>query len=71
MCGNCWVLKNTAGGLMTNEFIELEGTATVETAVDALKNFGGALDAIHSVCLVAAESRSYGSRAAGAPACCR
>ncbi len=47
--------ENTAGGFMTTEFIVLEESATVEAAVEALKNFSGELDSIHSVYLVSAE----------------
>jgi magnesium transporter len=46
--------ENTAGGLMTTEFIVVEETATVEAAIEALKNFSGPLDTIHSVCLISA-----------------
>ncbi len=45
--------ENTAGGLMTTEFIVLLETATVESAIEALKNFSGPLETIHSVYLVA------------------
>jgi magnesium transporter len=44
--------ENTAGGFMTTEFIVLLETATVESAIDALKNFTGPLDTIHSVFLI-------------------
>jgi magnesium transporter len=44
--------ENTAGGFMTTEFIVLEETATVEAAVEALRNFSGALESIHSVYLI-------------------
>jgi len=37
---------------MTNEFIVLHETATVEAAVEALKNFSGELEVIHAVYLV-------------------
>ncbi len=46
--------ENTAGGLMTTEFIVLLETATVESAVEALRNFRGPLETIHSIYLVAA-----------------
>jgi magnesium transporter len=46
--------ENTAGGLMTTEFIVLLETATVEAAVEALRNFSGPLEAIHSVYLISA-----------------
>jgi Mg/Co/Ni transporter MgtE len=44
--------ENTAGGFMTTEFIVLLETATVESSIDALKNFTGPLDTIHSVFLI-------------------
>jgi magnesium transporter len=46
--------ENTAGGLMTTEFIVLLETATVDSAVDALRNFSGPLETIHSIFLIAA-----------------
>jgi magnesium transporter len=45
--------ENTAGGLMTTEFIVLEETATVEAAVEALKNFSGPLETVSSVFIIA------------------
>jgi magnesium transporter len=45
--------ENTAGGFMTTEFIVLLETATVEAAIDALRNFSGALETIHSIYLIA------------------
>jgi magnesium transporter len=44
--------ENTAGGFMTTEFIVLLETATVEGAIEALKNFSGPLETIHSVHLI-------------------
>jgi magnesium transporter len=44
--------ENTAGGLMTTEFIVLLETATVDASVDALKNFSGSLETIHSIFLI-------------------
>lgn len=44
--------ENTAGALMTNEFIVLGETATVEGAVAALQNFEGPLESVHAVYLV-------------------
>jgi magnesium transporter len=43
--------ENTAGGFMTTEYIVLEEAAAVEAAVDALKNFSGELESIHSIYL--------------------
>jgi magnesium transporter len=45
--------ENTAGGLMTTEFIVLEETATVEAAVEALKNFSGPLETVSSIFIIA------------------
>jgi magnesium transporter len=45
--------ENTAGGFMTTEFIVLDETATVETAIEALKNFSGELESIHAIYLIA------------------
>jgi Mg/Co/Ni transporter MgtE len=44
--------ENTAGGLMTTEFIVLQEKATVESAIEAIRNFGGPVEAIHSVYLI-------------------
>jgi magnesium transporter len=44
--------ENTAGGFMTTEFIVLEESATVEAAVEALRNFSGALESIHAAYLI-------------------
>jgi len=44
--------ENTAGGFMTTEYIVLQETATVEAAVEALKNFSGTLETVHAVYLV-------------------
>ena len=44
--------ENTAGGFMTTEFIVLQETALVEAAVEALKNFDGELESIHSIYLI-------------------
>ena len=44
--------ENTAGGFMTTEFIVSLETATVEAAVEALKNFSGALESVHSIFLI-------------------
>jgi magnesium transporter len=45
--------ENTAGGFMTTEYLELLETATVESAVDALRNFSGPLESIHCVYMIA------------------
>jgi flagellar motility protein MotE (MotC chaperone)/sporulation protein YlmC with PRC-barrel domain len=47
--------ENTAGGLMTTEFIVLQETATVDSAIEAIRNFGGPVETIHSVYLIATD----------------
>jgi len=44
--------ENTAGGLMTTEFIVLLETATVESAAEALRNFSGPLESVHAIYLI-------------------
>lgn len=44
--------ENTAGALMTNEFLFVGDAATVEGAITALKNFEGPLESIHVIYLV-------------------
>src|SRR5512136_3179948 len=44
--------ENTAGGLMTTEYVVLEEAATVESAIEALKNFSGPVETVHSVYLI-------------------
>jgi CBS domain-containing protein len=44
--------ENTAGALMTNEFVFVGETATVEGAIAALRNFEGALESIHNIYLI-------------------
>jgi magnesium transporter len=44
--------ENTAGGFMTTEFIVVQETATVESAIEALRNFSGPLETIHSIYLI-------------------
>jgi Mg/Co/Ni transporter MgtE len=44
--------ENTAGGLMTTEFIAVPDSATVEEAVQALKDFSGSIESVHAVYMV-------------------
>jgi Mg/Co/Ni transporter MgtE len=44
--------ENTAGALMTNEFVFVGEGATVEGAIAALRNFEGPLESIHQIYLV-------------------
>ncbi len=48
--------ENTAGALMTNEFVFVGETATVEGAIAALRNFEGTLESIHNIYLVDSEA---------------
>jgi CBS domain-containing protein len=47
--------KNTAGALMTTDFIVVGDTATVEGAIFALKFFEGPLESIHVIYLINAD----------------
>jgi len=44
--------ENTAGALMTTEYVVVHDTATVEGAIGALKNFEGPIEAVHLIYLV-------------------
>ncbi|MBZ5553684.1 MAG: CBS domain-containing protein [Acidobacteriia bacterium] len=44
--------ENTAGGLMTTEFIVVGDLATVEAAVAALKAFDGSMESVHAIYLI-------------------
>jgi len=44
--------ENTAGGLMTTEFIVLHETAPVEAAIEAIRNFSGPLESLYSIFLI-------------------
>jgi Mg/Co/Ni transporter MgtE len=47
--------ENTAGALMTTEFLVVGESATVEDAVEALRHFEGPLESVHMIYLVNAE----------------
>jgi Mg/Co/Ni transporter MgtE len=44
--------ENTAGALMTTEYVVVHESATVEGAIAALRNFEGPLESIHMIYLV-------------------
>jgi magnesium transporter len=44
--------ENMAGSLMTTEYVFVHESATVEGAIEALRNFEGALEVIHDVFLI-------------------
>lgn len=52
--------ENTAGGLMTTEYIVLEDTATMEDAVEAIRNFSGPIETIHAIFTIAADESLTG-----------
>ncbi|MBZ5516738.1 MAG: CBS domain-containing protein [Acidobacteriia bacterium] len=53
--------ENTAGAMMTNEFVFVGEEATVEGAIAALKNFEGPIESIHVVYLVNASAALTGA----------
>ena len=44
--------EHTAGALMTNEFVFVGETATIQGVIAALKNFEGPLESIHNIYLI-------------------
>ena len=53
--------EDTAGALMTTHYIALEGSATVENVIEAMKQFEGPIESIHSVYLIDAEEHLVGA----------
>ncbi len=53
--------ENTAGALMTTEYIAVDESSTLEEAVNALKAFEGPLESVHQIYLVNAEGALTGS----------
>jgi CBS domain-containing protein/sporulation protein YlmC with PRC-barrel domain len=53
--------ENTAGALMTTEFLMIGDSATGEGAIAALKNFEGPLESIHVIYLVNGQARLTGA----------
>ncbi len=52
---------DTAGALMTTHYIALNVTATVEDAIEAMREFEGALESIHAVYLLDPDEHLAGS----------
>jgi magnesium transporter len=52
---------DTAGALMTTHYIALNATATVEEAIEAMREFEGALESIHAVYLLDPDEHLAGS----------
>ncbi|MBP1607834.1 MAG: MgtE intracellular region [Acidobacteria bacterium] len=48
--------ENTAGGLMTTEFVVISESATVEESIAALKDFTGSLELLHAIYLVSSNA---------------
>ncbi|HEX9137612.1 MAG TPA: CBS domain-containing protein, partial [Nitrospirota bacterium] len=52
--------ENTAGGLMTTEFIVVGEEASVDAAVAALKAFDGSMESVHAIYLIDAKATLIG-----------
>jgi magnesium transporter len=52
--------EDSAGGLMTTEFIKAEDSGTVEGAINALAKFEGQLESIHAIYITDARNRLEG-----------
>jgi CBS domain-containing protein len=57
--------ENTAGSLMTTEYVVVHQTATVFGAIEALKNFEGPIEAVHEVMLIDSDAVLTGAVAVG------
>lgn len=53
--------EDTAGALMTTHYIALDVTASVENVIEAMKEFEGSLESIHSIYLIDKEELLMGS----------
>lgn len=53
--------ENTAGALMTNEYVVVHQSSLMEGAIAALKNFEGPIEAIHVIYLVDNEAKLSGA----------
>ena len=53
--------ENTAGALMTNEYVVVHESSTVEGAIAALRSFEGQLESVHMIYLVDSDSVLTGS----------
>jgi CBS domain-containing protein/sporulation protein YlmC with PRC-barrel domain len=53
--------ENTAGALMTNEYVVVHESATVEGAIAALRSFEGQLESVHMIYLVDSDAVLTGS----------
>ena len=48
--------ENTAGSMMTNEYVVVHDSATVEGAIEALRNFEGQVEAVQQILLIDSET---------------
>ena len=53
--------ENTAAGRMTTEYIALGSDATVNEAIDALRNYEGGIETVNTMFLVDAEGKLIGA----------
>jgi CBS domain-containing protein/sporulation protein YlmC with PRC-barrel domain len=53
--------ENTAGSMMTTEYVVVHDTATVEGAIEALRNFEGHVESIHQVFMIDNEAALKGA----------
>lgn len=53
--------EDTAGALMTTHYIALNATAGMENVIEAMKEFEGSVESIHSVFLIDAEENLVGA----------
>jgi Mg/Co/Ni transporter MgtE len=53
--------ENTAGSMMTTEYVVVNDSATVEGAIEAIRNFEGQVEAIHQVFTIDGETKLTGA----------
>lgn len=53
--------EDTAGALMTTHYVALDQTATVENVIEAMKEFEGSVESIHSVFLIDKDEKLLGA----------
>jgi magnesium transporter len=57
--------ENTAGSMMTTEYVVVHRSATVEGAIEAMRNFEGPVEAIHQILMIDDEAALTGAVAIG------
>ena len=53
--------ENTAGSMMTTDYVVVHESATVEGAIEALRNFEGEVEAIHQIFIIDKEAALVGA----------